>query len=486
MKKKLGGIVVCILFVFSVIFPVMGSSNNIDEISDGNISNQYFMNEYEKIINHFLENPSHGVNDDDKKGLEMTGTHKVEKCTCDSGEDEGKPGDRRVYKYTLKNNGDIPVKFDHITITFLSNHLDTKNCNSPIGFTASASEYHVQWDSKKSQSLTPGGSIGNMVVRTTCYAQDKGGADAIPTAGTQKWWVQDLIGKLPSEKTKFVGEGDVQTKDVTPKVEEKGTSYNPEHPAEDSCDKNHNTYAKTTGESQTNWIIYDLGDVRRFDTINIFPSTSPEYCNPEAIRLYVGTEDNGICDQIVGIFQFPPAANSEMVEANLDNILEKRYVKVSFLSKWNEDESHGPPIGAEIAEVEFPSFVNVSNQFPTTPSKPTGYMSCEIGEVYQYTTSSSDPDGDDIWYFFDWGDDTNSSIGPYPSGEEVTVEHQWTEEGNYDIKVKVMDEHYAESNWSEPLTVSMPKPKVFITPFLRFLENYPLLFPILRLVLDLT
>ena len=53
------------------------------------------------------------------------------------------------------------------------------------------------------------------------------------------------------------------------------------------------------------------------------------------------------------------------------------------------------------------------------------------------------------------------------------------------IQVKAKDVYGAESEWSDPLPVSMPKNKAINTPFLNFLENHPNLFPLLRQLLDL-
>jgi fimbrial isopeptide formation D2 family protein/uncharacterized repeat protein (TIGR01451 family) len=95
------------------------------------------------------------------------------------------------------------------------------------------------------------------------------------------------------------------------------------------------------------------------------------------------------------------------------------------------------------------------------PSKPTiiGPSSGRINKEYTYTASATDPNGDQIYYFFDWGDGTNSGwLGPYNSGETVSATHTWTEKGNYVIKVKAKDVHDAESDWAE-LPVSMPLSK---------------------------
>ena len=59
---------------------------------------------------------------------------------------------------------------------------------------------------------------------------------------------------------------------------------------------------------------------------------------------------------------------------------------------------------------------------------------------------------------FDWGDGTDSGwIGPYTSGDISNATHIWTKSGNYHVKVKAKDEFGAESYWSDPLSVSIPK-----------------------------
>jgi hypothetical protein len=68
----------------------------------------------------------------------------------------------------------------------------------------------------------------------------------------------------------------------------------------------------------------------------------------------------------------------------------------------------------------------------------------------------------------------------------ASAKHLWNK-GNYEIKVKAKDSHDAESEWSDPLSISMPKNKAINinSLFLRFLENYPNLFLILRHILKL-
>ena len=104
------------------------------------------------------------------------------------------------------------------------------------------------------------------------------------------------------------------------------------------------------------------------------------------------------------------------------------------------------------------------NQAPEKPSRPNGPSSGEIGAEYTYTSSTTDPDNEEIYYWFDWGDNTNSGwLGPYDSGAEASSSHTWDVGGSYGIKVKAKDELGAQSEWSDSLPVSMPKNKAVNT-----------------------
>lgn len=130
-------------------------------------------------------------------------------------------------------------------------------------------------------------------------------------------------------------------------------------------------------------------------------------------------------------------------------------------------------------------FSSYENQRPNKPSRPSGPSSGKINEEYTFTSSTTDLDGDQLYYLFDWGDSTNSGwLGPLSSGEECSASHTWSERGNYEIKVKAKDIHGAESEWSDPLSVFMPKNKAVNTPFLNFLKNHPYSLPILRQLLQ--
>jgi hypothetical protein len=123
------------------------------------------------------------------------------------------------------------------------------------------------------------------------------------------------------------------------------------------------------------------------------------------------------------------------------------------------------------------------NNPPNKPAKPSGTLNGKINVLYTYSSSTTDPDNDQLYYLFDWGDGTNSSwVGPFASGATATAQHKWTTKNTYSIKVKAKDPSGAESSWSDPLTVKMPF--IYNLPMQlfweRLFERFPNLFPILR------
>jgi len=104
---------------------------------------------------------------------------------------------------------------------------------------------------------------------------------------------------------------------------------------------------------------------------------------------------------------------------------------------------------------------SIENNPPLTPSKPKGSSEGEAGIEYEYTSNTTDPDGDDIYYLFDWGDGTNSSwIGPVDSETIINALHSWDEKGFYNVKVKAKDVYGLESGWSETLDIEISGPYV--------------------------
>lgn len=109
------------------------------------------------------------------------------------------------------------------------------------------------------------------------------------------------------------------------------------------------------------------------------------------------------------------------------------------------------------------------NYPPDRPEKPSGITRGKAGEEYTYSATAIDPDSDKIRYYFDWGDGNITKTKYLNSSETASVNYTWENKGRYNIRVKVNDEHWLESDWSEPLVVTMPK--TYENPLWLFIEK---------------
>ncbi len=119
--------------------------------------------------------------------------------------------------------------------------------------------------------------------------------------------------------------------------------------------------------------------------------------------------------------------------------------------------------GKDFFKINSPLLQLSYNSAPMKPYQPTGPLEGESGIKYNYTSSTTDPEGDDIYYLFDWGDGTKTGwIGPFKSGINVSISHIWNEKGHYKIKIIVKDINDLMSEWSDSLPVEI------IGPYLTF------------------
>ena len=96
---------------------------------------------------------------------------------------------------------------------------------------------------------------------------------------------------------------------------------------------------------------------------------------------------------------------------------------------------------------------------PPNPPIISGKISGKAGKTYKYTFTSSDPDGDDISYYIDWGDANITSWTSFQdSNTSYSENHTWSAKSNYTIKAKAKDIYGLESSWAT-LDITMPKNK---------------------------
>jgi hypothetical protein len=94
---------------------------------------------------------------------------------------------------------------------------------------------------------------------------------------------------------------------------------------------------------------------------------------------------------------------------------------------------------------------------PYQPSKPVGIINVMINLEYIYISGAYDPDDDAVYYLWDWGDGNDSGwLGPYNSGTLCDGRHIWNTKENCTVKVKAKDIYGAESEWSDPLPITVP------------------------------
>ena len=141
-------------------------------------------------------------------------------------------------------------------------------------------------------------------------------------------------------------------------------------------------------------------------------------------------------------------------------------------------EASGYPYGRLYA------FGELDSNAPDTPTV-DGPTSGKSGIEYEYNFTTTDPNGDDVYYYIEWDDGSKENwIGPYGSGEEITRAHTWNYKGTYTIKARAKDTDNLWGAWGE-LEVTMPMNQQTSNMwFLQFLQNHPRMFLILRQLLS--
>jgi C1A family cysteine protease len=110
------------------------------------------------------------------------------------------------------------------------------------------------------------------------------------------------------------------------------------------------------------------------------------------------------------------------------------------------------------------------------PYKPIveGTLNGNVRIEYTFNASTTDIDGQEYFWFFDWGDETNTGwLGPYGPGEVFSASHTWTKQGDFQVWVR-----YKEDSVISEITVlniSMSKNKnfdIFNTWIFRLIQHF--------------
>jgi hypothetical protein len=134
-----------------------------------------------------------------------------------------------------------------------------------------------------------------------------------------------------------------------------------------------------------------------------------------------------------------------------------RYLKIVDDGNGNPNEVNP---GCDIDAVENLAAAG-ANQPPNTPAQPEGPQTGVSNVTYSYTTTTTDPESQQVYYLWFWGDTNGTWLGPFDSGAVATATHTWSAAGNYTVKVKAKDVLGMESGWSNPIAVHIEPSPVF-------------------------
>ena len=119
------------------------------------------------------------------------------------------------------------------------------------------------------------------------------------------------------------------------------------------------------------------------------------------------------------------------------------------------------------------------NSYSWSPTPPiiNGPNSGGAGIEHVFSFKSEDLEfQDNVSYFVDWGDGSNSGwLGPFESGEEISINHTWSIKRNYMVMAKSKDKNDHESQWSS-INVNIPRFKIsefmLFSNFIKFFSRF--------------
>ena len=202
------------------------------------------------------------------------------------------------------------------------------------------------------------------------------------------------------------------------------------------------TYADPPGNPavQSQHRINDL-------TLKVISPSNDEYYGNNGLLEGVWSESGGDPDTkntVECVYIENPESGGWIVEISADEIIEDSHVETTEMD-------------ADYALVISPVLSG------PLPPEMNGPSEGDIGKEYDFTVVTTDPEGYSVYYYIDWGDGTYTEwTGPHPSGEVVTVPHTWLEKGNFTVKAKAKNTFGTESDWSEPLSITVFAPELEI------------------------
>jgi hypothetical protein len=222
---------------------------------------------------------------------------------------------------------------------------------------------------------------------------------------------------------------------------------------------NGTAYKKVVFPSVVRWIAD--GNNNSFDTAQTIQAGTcyswlyfDLWNDPQDYYNFSATQGQRICIKMVppayadhGLFLYSP---NRMLRASL-NLGPNQTGWINFIA----DSTGSWFIKANTTGFGFYSLELSVSGTPLIPSKPSGPTYVYAIQYYSYSTSTIDPDGNNVLYEFDWGDGTQTQTSWKASGTTATIYHYWKLRGIYEVKVRAQDTTGKWSNWSTPLIVNV-------------------------------
>jgi hypothetical protein len=111
--------------------------------------------------------------------------------------------------------------------------------------------------------------------------------------------------------------------------------------------------------------------------------------------------------------------------------------------------------GSDVSDNTFT--INNNQNFPPLSPVVQGLSDGGNGIPFNFTATTTDPEGDQIYYLFDWGNGNDSGwLGPVNSSTPVTATYIWSDDGQYTVRVKAKDIYEGEGAWSvdHPMSIA--------------------------------
>jgi hypothetical protein len=109
------------------------------------------------------------------------------------------------------------------------------------------------------------------------------------------------------------------------------------------------------------------------------------------------------------------------------------------------------------------SFLTADDSPPFNPIIVAGPVTAGKNIQLNFTAIAPDPEGDQIYYQWDWGDGNMTTwLGPYYFGDHIVTPYTWVENGTYNIRVRAKDSHGKIGDWSAMYPLSI-RPQIRFT-----------------------